>query len=626
MKAPSRRTIIISITAVTLIAAIAVIAVRTASRIADTAAVGKAQAVAGAKSLAALDATTAASQFGAASRAFESAKGSLGPDWLAGVAGAIPWLGTQYTTARTLARIGADASEAGVALATALQDASHPSSSLDATGGFAARLVSDYARIGGPLKRLLDAADTASKLSTEGLLPQLAKAVGSLQTALREAGPLLARGRAGLPVISYLFSGSRRILVVSQNGAELRPTGGFAGSYGVMTFGVGGMRLEKYQDVYLLPDPVPGVPRPAGMLMANYLTFRDANWWIDFPTSARSMLGFWAIAKQAPVDGIIAIDTVAMQDVLAATGPVDVPGYKPAFASEDLLDRLLYLVEVKNGGSKTRKDVLGALATELEKRVLGADPAALVEVARSLGKASDEKHVQMYFTDPSAQTAADALGWSGRVSMPDGTTDLLAVSNAMNMGGKVNFAMRKTVLFEVGLRADRSADTTLVLTFANTGPYPNPIQLGPVFRDWLRVYRAPGVVFPSASPAGAKTMTVTEFGFPAEVRTFTLLRGESCTETFSATVPHALVEDAAQASSAGGVLHYRLRVIRQADLEDVPLTITVTVPPGSFVAGAEARFTASGDVVPVATTRGGVRMAIPLRGDLELDVRVAASR
>jgi hypothetical protein len=55
------------------------------------------------------------------------------------------------------------------------------------------------------------------------------------------------------------------------------------------------------------------------------------------------------------------------------------------------------------------------------------------------------------------------------------------------------------------------------------------------------------------------------------------------------------------------------------------MTITVTVPPGSSVAGAEARFTASGDVVPVVTTRVGVQMAVPLRGDLELDVRVAAS-
>jgi hypothetical protein len=52
----------------------------------------------------------------------------------------------------------------------------------------------------------------------------------------------------------------------------------------------------------------------------------------------------------------------------------------------------------------------------------------------------------------------------------------------------------------------------------------------------------------------------------------------------------------------------------------------VTIPPGFVVAGADARFTASGDMVPVATTRMEVQMAIPLRGDLDLDVRVAASR
>jgi len=52
----------------------------------------------------------------------------------------------------------------------------------------------------------------------------------------------------------------------------------------------------------------------------------------------------------------------------------------------------------------------------------------------------------------------------------------------------------------------------------------------------------------------------------------------------------------------------------------------VTLPPGFVVTGADARFTASGDAVPLTTKGNTVSVSVPLRGDLELEVRVGASR
>jgi len=197
---------------------------------------------------------------------------------------------------------------------------------------------------------------------------------------------------------------------------------------------------------------------------------------------------------------------------------------------------------------------------------------------------------------------------------------VLAISNAMTKPGKVNYAMRKNITYTVGLRPDRSADTTLVLGFANTGAYLE--QLPPAFRDWLRVYRAPDTVFPAFSSSRRRTATTTEFGLPAEIRTFTLLRGQSRTETLTAVVPGAMRSDTA-ASVSGGTLYYRLRLFRQADLEDIPTSVEVTAPPGWRITAARAQFTASGDIVRVLTEPGRARVAVPLRGDLELVVRLA---
>lgn len=618
MTRPTRRIIVLTTVAL-IVAAVVVVSGLWVKGVADTASAGRTNALGGAHALAALDTTTAISSLEAASHDFTGLRGSLGPDWVARAVGALPWIGRQYTTTRTLAGIGADASGAGVVLARLLQAAGSSGETSRTSGGLVSVLAARHVEVEGALASLADAADRAAALRADGLVPPLARAVVSVQAALRTSSPALGRARTLLPLMSFLLSSERRVLVVSQDGAELRPTGGFAGSFGIVDVGPSGVRLEAYRDVYGLPDPPGRVAPPAGARMTQDFGFRDANWWIDFPTSARAMLGFWTAYRQPRVDGVIAIDTVMMKELLSATGPVEVPSVHETFTSGNLLGRLLYLVELKKGAGK---DVLVSFAEALEKRVLLAAPADLAESSKALGQAADEKHVQMYFIDPGAQAAVEAAGWSGRVSASGGVTDLLAVSNAMTKPGKVNAAMRKTIEYRVMLGGDRSADTTLVLGFANTGPYPLPLPS--IFRDWLRVYRVPRTVFPASTPAGRRTMTATEFGLPAEIRTFRLFRGQSRVETLTARVPGAVRTDAA--ATPGRVLYYRLRVIRQADLEDVPTTVTVSVRPGLVITAASARFTASGAPVPVAVQRSSVRMSVPLRGDLEIEVRISASR
>ena len=60
------------------------------------------------------------------------------------------------------------------------------------------------------------------------------------------------------------------------------------------------------------------------------------------------------------------------------------------------------------------------------------------------------------------------------------------------MPSKVNFAMRKRAKYDVALQPDGSAETTLGLDYANTGRL--AVTERGVFRNYLRVYRAPGTV------------------------------------------------------------------------------------------------------------------------------------
>jgi hypothetical protein len=617
MKRPARVSIVVIAVAALVILLLAGSAWWAAS-LAKVASGGKGEAEAGVARLRSLDATGAASQFDAAKRSFSRADALLGPGWLGAAADKVPLAGRQYSTARALVSLGLRGSTAGAELAAVLQAAPTDRAGAGATSSLGSLVETRRRRVEAALTALLDAADRATSLDERGLVPPLARQVRSVKAVLRDAGPILDRGRGLLALEKYLLSSTRRLLVVSQNGAELRPPGGFSGSYGVIDVGPTGVRLMTWQDIYTLPDPpyrdvflMPYVPDgftpPPDAAPTNEFGFREANWWIDFPTSARAMLGFWRDYGLPPVDAVVVVDTVAIQYLLEALGPITVPSFSETFTPENLLTRLLYYTMVKGG--EGRKDVLVALAGELEQRVIGASPGELAKAAKALAKAADAKHVQLYFTDPGAEAAITSMGWSGRIAPPGGATDVLVISNAMNLGSKINMAMKKTIDYQVALAPDRSAESTLTLGYSNTGPYSLPGRNS--FDDWLRISRAPGTVFP---PGGGGYGTV-ESGLPTEVRTFSVLRGQTREESVVSRVPAAWRTSTAPS--------YRLFIARQADLEDIPVTVTVTPPPGWSVSRVVARLTASGAALPATIEDGTARLAAPLSGDTIFDVALA---
>jgi hypothetical protein len=196
--------------------------------------------------------------------------------------------------------------------------------------------------------------------------------------------------------------------------------------------------------------------------------------------------------------------------------------------------------------------------------------------------------------------------------------------------------MKKTIDYEVALTPDGSADTTLVLGYSNTAPFVKPPHQNALFRDYLRVYRPAGTVelASAGSRASGSTSTV-DTGLPTMVRGFTLPRGASRQETILTRVPSAwrtgrapliprspVPTGSATAPPHSDVAHYRLFLVRQADLEDVPTTVTVTLPAGWRVSSVNAWKAASDQVISASSDGGLVRLAMPLDSDVVLDIEM----
>ena len=135
-------------------------------------------------------------------------------------------------------------------------------------------------------------------------------------------------------------NGPRKYLFLFQNNSEMRATGGFIGSYGLLDIANG--RIKKFfidgifnPDGQLKDKIVP--PLPIQKISANW-SMHDSNWFPDFPVSARKAISFYEKTGGPTADGVITLTPVVMQRLLEITGPIEMPEYEITLDSNNFLE------------------------------------------------------------------------------------------------------------------------------------------------------------------------------------------------------------------------------------------------------------------------------------------------
>ena len=248
---------------------------------------------------------------------------------------------------------------------------------------------------------------------------------------LNRYGPLLdsyLSASARLPAILG-WDAPRRYLVLTQNPAELRPTGGFIGSYGIIAFDKGRITERKFQDIFLLDLPwsYPFITPPQEL--ADFLLgptqpwqLADANWSPDFPTSAQDAIRLYTNESgDTKIDGVLAITTYTIDELLKVTGPVTVPQYALTIASGETTLKLLQAVwAAAAGGSKDRKAILGPFADRLLASLVGLPPAKWGQILGEAGTFRQGRLLQAWFRDPADQALVAGSGFDGAVRADPG--------------------------------------------------------------------------------------------------------------------------------------------------------------------------------------------------------------
>lgn len=416
-------------------------------------------------------------------------------------------------------------------------------------------------------------------------------------SSVRDAMDLLALLPAAARSVLGM-DGPRTYVVLGQNSAELRPTGGFIGSLGLVTVDQGELVAQDYRGSYTVDNPTRGF-EPLPVAMATYLgsgglAVRDANWSPDFPTTARKVEQLLAHHQDIRADGVIAFTSHAVGMVLDAVGPLPVEGIdEPLTAATwyDLADRLIYFSDPGAAADEieaNKGEVLGPILRAVLARVQGASADDLPVLLRTLRAAVAEKQVLIWFHDRPAATLVRRANADGRMAPPPGR-DVLAVVDANLSHSKVGPHIRQRIEYDVWLSA-RGVPTAsrVTVTYDNTL---DPAQAADPARriggwEWDAtrggLFRRPGlygtyarVYVPANSRlidagAGAPPLAGRELGFTTYERFERVPAGEQRSFSYTYQIPRDLMP--------AGV--YRLRVLKQPGTEGHELVVRVHLPDG----------------------------------------------
>ncbi len=303
------------------------------------------------------------------------------------------------------------------------------------------------------------------------------------------------------------FEGKRTYLVLFQNNMELRPGGGFIGSYGILKIENGVVKDFSVRDVYdadgkltVHVEPPYGLRRYLG---ANHWFLRDSNFAIDFPHDAQQAATFLNLETGEKVDGVFGMDTTFLKNVLSALGQVDVPDYKETVTADNFYMRTQ--MHVENNffpGSTQKKDFLGSLLTAMETRLADHTNVKYDALLTKIGESLLGKHLFFVSSDAAIQklftvnNLSSSL-WDGREKGKNTYLDFFGVVDA-NVGlNKANYYLTRSIDQKSILDATGTLTTTATVVYTNNSKKDSPF--GGDYKNYVRFVLPPSAVLQSIS-------------------------------------------------------------------------------------------------------------------------------
>lgn len=346
--------------------------------------------------------------------------------------------------------------------------------------------------------------------------PKLKNTLLKAQELVADTYLLIKNGQPLLQEIPWLLgkSSPRTYLLLFQNDAELRPTGGFWTAYGLISVANGKVTPLGSADIYqldaLLGSSIPA-PRPIKTYHINvpYWNIRDMNTSPDVPTSIKLFLEKYnqIYKNKDKIDAVIALDTQVLVDIVKVIGRVGVPGWGNFSADPDKrcdgCPQIIYQLEwlagrPRNYLEKDRKGFLSPLIHSLLSNAMGAEKNKIPPLTQAFFNNVSQKHLLFYFVNPDIQKAAENANIAGKIIETPTDFDYLHLSQANMSSAKTNLFLKQKIKHEI-ISQNNKIEHKITVTYQNPSRASNcNLEKGdlclnaPKYREWFRFFVNPG--------------------------------------------------------------------------------------------------------------------------------------
>jgi hypothetical protein len=390
------------------------------------------------------------------------------------VASAIPWLGSPFKTGQQISDVvlglAADVLKPSTDVGAAISpDQLYADGRVDVQllrteEPQLSKLSEDAARLN----------DEAGRISDPGYLSLLRDARSQLQAQTSDIAGLLENTALAARLVPSMMGadGPRTYFMGFQTNAEARGTGGLLGGFGILRFNNGSPTVDTLGKNTELTGAVAtidlGPQFNAQYGFTNPKTdFRNSNLSPHFPYAAQIWQSMWAQKTGMNVDGVIAIDPIALSYILGAVGPVTMAGGE-VITKDNVVELTESTAYVRFAADQVaRKNYLQDIANEVVNKITGPveSPRALLD---ALGKAVSERRIAAWSSSPEDQALLEETPLAHVI--PDDPAPYAGVI-INNLGGnKMDYYLEREIEYVADGCDSQTRMSTVTVRLKNTAP------------------------------------------------------------------------------------------------------------------------------------------------------------
>lgn len=305
--------------------------------------------------------------------------------------------------------------------------------------------------------------------------------IKKLKSNFVEASDLLDKSKKLLVYTESILSQTdqKKYLVFFANNMELRPGGGFIGSFAIITIKDYEIQDIKIHDVYdadgqLTAHIDPPKPIEQYLNMPHWF-LRDSNFSPDFLENYEK--GLFFLEKELGLtdfSGGILITTTAVENILSAFDNLYLPDFKENINSKNFYLKTQFYAEKNFFPGSIQKQVF--LSSVIKQILLNLETVSSEQFFLAFKKSLDEKQVVIYLDDPTVQTLFDTSFWSGRVIEPKCLSasscllDYLFPYDANVGANKANFFINRYFHLKTTIDSQGKINHLLSIKYQNSSP------------------------------------------------------------------------------------------------------------------------------------------------------------